>query len=229
MLVHTEGRVSKRYLDELRNSGADVQGLVIGQSLAPSAEYLQSSLQRLIALVVLLTFRIWSRLEKAELDEAAGWLGGNLNFLVSRGMWTSVHLISSRFSDVNCLRSTQLLVQVNGWLAQKKRDGISSIVDDVDSWDVSGLEFRYSIIKAALLDSIAIEQLEDAVREGHVTRFEIATHPLFEKFQQVPEPVNGRAGPGDADAVMDLQDQGAGTHAGDAPTGDVDSPSPTES
>jgi hypothetical protein len=216
MLVHTDGRVSKRYIDELRNAGAEVQDLVIGQSLAPSAEYLQNSLQRLIALVVLLTFRIWSRLEKSELDAAAGWLAGNLSLLVSRRMWTAVCLISRKFSDVSCRRNIQLSVLVNGWLAQKKRDGIASIVDEVSSWDVSGLESRYRILKATLLDSISVEELEEAVREGHVTRFELATHPLFDKFQQVVQPVNGRTEPGDADAVTDVRDQDADAQFGDA-------------
>jgi hypothetical protein len=212
MLVHTDGEISKRYIDELRNAGVETADLAIGQSLVPSTEYLQVSLQRLIALSVLLTFRVWSRLEKKEIDVAAGWLGGNVELLVSRRMWTSVCLISRKLADVNCRRSTKLAIQISGWLARKKRDGVESIESEVIAWDVSGLEGRYKVIKDSLLDSISAEEIEEAVLKGFITRFEMSTHPLFDRFH-VAQPVLVQAEPGQ----LDSGDQEAEGIGGDRP------------
>ena len=40
MLVHTDGRIAQRYLSELRRAGGSMEGLQVGQSLAPSVDYL---------------------------------------------------------------------------------------------------------------------------------------------------------------------------------------------
>lgn len=184
MLVHTDGVITKRYIEEVRKAGAPIEGLTIGHSLVPSVGYLRSSLERLVALEILLTFRVWSRLDKNQLNEAAGWLGGQVQRLVSRKMWTSVCLICQEFNDISCRRSIQLSVQVDGWLARKKRDGIVVIQEEVSSWDVSALDARYKTLKGLLLDSITAEELEDAAQNGHVSRFEMGTHPLFENFRE---------------------------------------------
>lgn len=196
MLVHTDGRISKRYLDELSRSGMSVENMNIGESLSPSVEYLQTSLQRLVALEILLTFHVWSRLHKDQLDKASQWLAGNLDFLISRKMWYSVSLIANQFGNVQCQRTIKLNVQVNGWLARKKQEGLMSIKDDVSLWDVSALEPKYRLIKNLLLDSVKPEDLEEVAHKANFTRFEIATNPLFDNCRdahhtsaiQPPEP-----------------------------------------
>jgi hypothetical protein len=129
MLVHTKGEITERYLTERRRAGGNVEALSVGQTLAPSVRYVQESLQRLIALEVLLVFKVGSRIEKQLKDAAAEWLVGKLDFLVSREMWQSVCLIVDSFDGIGHKRDVELSVKINGWLGHKNHDdtdGVSS-------------------------------------------------------------------------------------------------------
>jgi hypothetical protein len=184
MLVHTDGRITERYLNELQQSGGSIEGLEIGESLGPTVEYLRTSLQRLIALEVILLFQVVSRIEKNRLDAAAEAVSDKLEFCVTRRMWEAACLISDSFDDTKCKREIQLAIRVNGWLAHKFSDGIDRIRNEVFFWDVSGLHEKYVIIKDLLLDKLTTEELAAAVEGGIFSNFEVSTHPLFERFKQ---------------------------------------------
>jgi hypothetical protein len=179
MLVHTHGRITERYLSELQRAGGNIAGLSVGQSLTPSVSYLRGSLQRLIALEILLVFRVWARLEKSQIEDAANWLNTKLEFIILREMWEPACLISDSFDDTECKRSTQLNIKINGWLAHKNRDGIDRINREVSAWDVSGLNKHYSVTKKLLLNVLTENELTNAISEGVFTQFEVDTHPLF--------------------------------------------------
>jgi len=199
ILVHTEGRVTERYLRELTRVGGDSAGLRVGQSLLPSPEYLRSALQRLIALEMLLVFRVRSRLEKGELNSTSLWLSGKLDFLVTLSMWDAVSLVSDSFDTDQCPRNIQLSVKINGWIARKVRDGLDSVRHHISSWDTSGLEERYKITKKLLLDQLTVEELESVVEDGMFTRFEVSTHPLFASINQVASIPGNLGGEGNSD------------------------------
>jgi hypothetical protein len=184
MLVHTDGSITERYLNEVRQSGGSIEGLDIGQSLIPSADYMRASLQRLIALEVMLLFQTLSHIEKSRLDQAAASVADKLEFCVARQMWEAACLISDSFDDALCKRDIQLEIKINGWLAHKSRDGLDNIRSQVSSWDVSGLHEKYAIAKSLLLDELTPEELAGAVERGIYNKFEVATHPLFKKFDQ---------------------------------------------
>jgi len=124
------------------------------KSLAPSTEYPRMSLQRLIALEVLLFFKVRARVEKIHLDEAAKWLSGKLDFLVTLSMWDAVCLVSDSFDATQSPRKTQLSVKINGWIAHANRDGLDSIRGQISEWDTSGLEERYAVTKKILARTV---------------------------------------------------------------------------
>lgn len=184
MLVHTDGRITERYLNELQRAGGTTTGRSVGQSLTPSVSYLRESLHRLIALEILLVFRVRVRADKNQREEAAGWLAGKLDFIVFRKMWDAACLLSDSFDSTECRRTTQLAVKINGWLAHKNRDGVDHIHSEVSAWDVSGLEERYSIVKKLLLDTLTDEELADAIKGNIFSQFEVSTHPLFANIRK---------------------------------------------
>jgi hypothetical protein len=212
MLVHTDGKITERYLNELRRVGNDTSGLEVGQSLVPSVGYLQDSLQRLIALEVLLVFRVRSRLEKSDTNVTASWLATKLDFLVQHSMWDSVSLISESFEGSRCRRSIQLSIMINGWLARKNRDGLDSIRQEVSVWDVSGLNKRFVVLKKALLDQLSSDELTGATEDGVLSRFEAATHPLFANINPAGSSTSALAADPDAESETD-------TDADNSPSG----------
>jgi hypothetical protein len=186
ILVHADGRISARYLQVLRSASIDVTGLTVGQELQVSRPYLEDALERLLALGTLLVFRIWSRLQKTGLNESAGWVVSNQNFLVRNQMWTAVQLVSDQFISVECLRSTSLALRINGWLASKRSKGVESIASEVSEWDTTGLARRYEMIKYLLLDEVELARpIVSQEIEGHrLSKFETKTHPLFIEYRE---------------------------------------------
>jgi hypothetical protein len=179
VLVHTEGKVTERYISELTRAGGSAHGLEVGQSLIPTVEYLKAAMQQMIALEVLLTCKVISHIDKQNADEAASWLAWRLDWVVRKELWYAARIIADGFDGARCKRDTQLRVQANGWLAHKNCDGLDSIRDQVETWDVSGLSRKYQMLKSLLLDQMTESDLERMLDDGSLTRFEVLTDPIY--------------------------------------------------
>jgi len=76
-------------------------------------------------------------------------------------------------------------VQLNGWLARKRLHGHHDIENEVRAWDISGLSSIYAIKKSMLLDEEKSDnRLIESIDSGEISKFEVATHPLYEEFRK---------------------------------------------
>jgi hypothetical protein len=186
ILVHTDGRVNEHYIRALQTVSIDTSELTLGQRIAVNVPYLKDSLERFMAFGVLLSFEVWARLLKTEKNEAVRWVLSSQVSLVRHEMWTAVSLISLHLKSVDCQRTQSLAIRVNGWLASKYLHGVESIRESVESWDISGLSERYAMKRSLLLDlhDEARDRVIHALQEKELTRFEVATNPLFSNFRE---------------------------------------------
>jgi hypothetical protein len=181
IIVHADGKVNDRYLRDLRAVSIDTTNLSVGQKLDLPFSYLQDSLERLLAFGILLSYAVWSRLYKSELDTAVEWALSCQENLINHRLWVGTQLISRYLESVQCRREFQLKVQINSWLARKNMNGSESIQEEMRQWDTSGLSAQYQMVKSLFLGdyrkakNYVIKELQD----GHLTRFELATNPLF--------------------------------------------------
>ena len=78
-------------------------------------------------------------------------------------------------------------VQVNYWLARSSRLGMSSIEDEVSTWDVDELEPIYRLAKLVLLqqDDEALNLIKILVQSGDLTNVELASWPLLSRFREM--------------------------------------------
>jgi hypothetical protein len=194
ILVHADGLVSKRYLEDLRRSGISTDAK-LGELVDLSIKYISDALERLAALGMLLAFRVWTRLRKSEVDEAARWLISRQEVLIRCEMWTAVHLISSHLSSVNCRRNISLQGKTHGWLARKRINGVDAIREEVNSWDVTGLMPTYAVIRKLLINDFdGMEAaIERELKSGRIRQFQVATDPLFAEFRKLREGKDGEA------------------------------------
>lgn len=206
ILVHTDSTVTPRYLVEVKRAGGGATGLKVGDSLIPTRAYLKSALQQLIALEVLLVYKVISHIDKLYADQAAGWLSGRLEWMVRKELWDAACLIADSFQGTNCKRSTLLRVQVDGWLAHKKRDGLDSVRNDVETWDVTGLSKKYEIYKKVLLDQFEEKHVAGLITEGTLTRFDILTHPMYSSLRHWLPPVVEELSPADEEGSLPSTD-----------------------
>jgi hypothetical protein len=179
MLVHTDGKVTERYIAEVKRGGGSTEGLELGQNLMPTADYLRAALEQLLALEALLTCKVLSHIDKSQAEQVASWLAYRLEWVIQKEMWEAACLIAESFDEVRCKRTTQLMIKVNGWLARKYRYGIDGVRGEVESWDVSGLGDKYRMFKRALLDKLTEDDLRSLLEKGSLTRFEVLSHPMY--------------------------------------------------
>jgi hypothetical protein len=185
ILVHADGQVTARYIRDLQSVSGDTSSLRIGDVLGLPQEYAYESLERLVALGLLMTYAVWMRLYKTERDEGALWLEFNQDELISRKLWLAANLISLSVKLPDVQRSIALRVQLNGWLARKRLHGHHDIENEVRAWDISGLSSIYGIKKSMLLDEEKSDnQLIESISRGEISKFEVATHPLYEEFRK---------------------------------------------
>lgn len=78
-------------------------------------------------------------------------------------------------------------VQVNYWLARSSRLGMSSIEDEVSTWDVDELEPIYRLAKLVLLqqDDEALNLIKILVQSRDLTNVELASWPLLSRFREM--------------------------------------------
>jgi hypothetical protein len=117
ILVHADGLVTARYIRDLQSVSADITSLTVGDRLPLSTTYVQESLERLIALGLMLVCSVWTRLYKAEKSVSASWLSSSQEDLIRRELWLAAHLISHSVKQASLPRKDGLALQVNGWLA----------------------------------------------------------------------------------------------------------------
>jgi hypothetical protein len=185
ILVHADGQVTARYIRDMQSVSKDTSSFRIGDLLGLPQEYAYESLERLVALGLLMTYAVWMRLYKTEKDEGALWLEFNQNELISRKLWLAANLISLSVKLPDVQRSTALRVQLNGWLARKRLHGHHDIENEVRAWDISGLSSIYAIKKSMLLDEEKSDnRLIESIDSGEISKFEVATHPLYEEFRK---------------------------------------------
>jgi hypothetical protein len=75
--------------------------------------------------------------------------------------------------------------RVNSWIASKRKNGIASIVNEVESWKVDQLEPVFALAKLILLDRKADARVETRrlMGQGLIRQEDIDTWPLFDELQ----------------------------------------------
>lgn len=187
ILVHADGCINQQYIEALQRASMDTSQLVHGEKVPLTTSYLKDSLEKLLAFGILLVFAVWTKLYKAESGQAIGWVLSCQTFLIHREMWLAISLISAHLESAKCSRAQSLSNRIDGWLAGKHLHGPDSIREAVEAWDISGLSHRYRMTKCLLLNlhDEAKKHVIFALRTRQLTRFEVATNPLFSDFRLV--------------------------------------------
>lgn len=206
LVVHNGGRVSRQYKAKVPTSEADV-----GQELPIDRAYLEAAIDAVTIFGVRLILIAWSKWRPN--DPGAGSVATDLVY---------EQLQHDRLEVARCLAESagsfvtkehqRLSLQVNGWQASKRLEGLDAIKDEVEAWDTTALKGPYMAAKAALLEHYdeLFALLPMTIEHKEFEPVELREWPLFKEARErdewkeiealLPTPAtsedNGYEGPG---------------------------------
>jgi hypothetical protein len=188
--------IDRRYIDTLKALHLDVASkMEVGQEVTNSKIYVDNSIQLILSLGLSLIYFTWTKLYPKTRAEAAKWLLARQEFALYEEMWVTVQEIAMHLKDARAARSIRYKSEVCGWIAQKEKYGVDTIRDEVDQWDVSGLDIEYVVYKALLLGELeeATSLIKTNMGRSPFTKYALAVHPIFRELRAsglipAPEP-----------------------------------------
>jgi hypothetical protein len=216
LLVHNAGRVSRRYLDAV--PGAREQ-YSLGDNLSVDESYVETAIDQLTVLGVLLPIQAWVSLFKDEQGDAASNLSLIVYDFVLSARWPIVKALCPFGREIASDQQGRWVFQCNEWLAGKRMEGLDAIRTEVASWDTSGASLTFTLVRWSLLDEPerALEELPIAIRAGALTREEAYEWPILADVREHPgftEVMKGiRAEEGGRNRGLDWVMAGNGGHS----------------
>ncbi|WP_327289472.1 hypothetical protein [Streptomyces sp. NBC_01198] len=185
LIVHADGVVNHIYLDIIGKTQDQALKVHVGDRLEVNGEYLDTSIQEILALGRLLSIDVGMKLYKNEKGAYVNVLLSEINRLSHRKMWRANIALSTYALGCELTRSQELQARTQGWVARKEEFGLDAIKGEVEAWDVSGLAPIYSLRKDAILGKDSTrDKLRKLLQDGTLNVFEVATDPIYANFRE---------------------------------------------
>jgi hypothetical protein len=156
-LVHSEGRVTRRYLDECRKRGLQFkEPKKVGDSFDMNPEYLTRSFMIIFVVGVILGHLVWRKLEHEtkNLEEADAYLNTLIIALINRKMTGIAHSLS-KFAvglPTHGSESSRLIFLVNFALCQKFGSDPKQAIETMKKQDWSACDDNFKLADALIKD-----------------------------------------------------------------------------
>ena len=156
IIVHTDGRISRRYLRYVSPKLVEEyfgEGAKIGQTAWLDRDYVEGALDHLEILGTLLCCTAWVKLDKQSLRQFEDTLSEWIYDRLLEGRWTMALTMAQRGEDNKKLsHSTRIICRVNAWLCLKRIGRFDEVQEEVETFDDSALEQRFRFVRLAILD-----------------------------------------------------------------------------
>ena len=215
IIVHADGRVSRRYLQYVSSELVEEyfgEGQ-IGQTSWLDRDYVERALDHFEILGTLFCCAAWVKLDKQSRSRFGEMLTDWIYERLLKGRWEMALTMAQEAGDDPRLgQSTRIVCRYNAWLCLKRMGRFGEVEELAEAFDDSALEERFRFVRLALLDreEQLLELLEategrgldhDAWHEWPVFS-EIRTNPQFtelaERFAPATDAGEGEEAAGEA-------------------------------
>ena len=189
IIVHTDGRISRRYLQYVSPElveeyfGADTK---IGQTTRLDRDYVERALDHLEILGTLLCCTAWVKLDKQSLPQFEVTLSAWVYDRLLEGRWAMALTMAREGENSKKLsHSTRLICRVNTWLCLKRIGRFDEVKEEVEAFDDSALELRFRCVRLAILDREAeLFDLLEASEGGSLDHKAWHEWPVFSEIRE---------------------------------------------
>ncbi|WP_420634324.1 hypothetical protein [Candidatus Palauibacter sp.] len=191
IIVHTDGRISRRYLQYVSPElvkeyfGEEAK---IGQTTRLDRDYVETALDHLESLGTLLCCTAWVKLDKQSLDQFEDTLSAWIYDQLLEGRWTMALTMAQEGENSKKLsHSTQLVCRANAWLCLKRIGRFDEVKEEVEEFDDSALENRFRFARLAILDrEEELCDLLEANEGGGLDHQAWHEWPIFSEIRENP-------------------------------------------
>jgi hypothetical protein len=215
LVVHTGGVVTQIYLDRVDFEGDEAPD--VGSLLKIDADYLRQAIDAILVLGVALAARSLSKWGGDHGPKVAATRVISCTYdLMQEGRWAVVQPLCKTGCELGQPEAQRWVMTVNGWVATRALTGASACAEEIANWDVSALDPKFVLAKAALQDDRdrVIELLPATLEAAGVEAKIIPNWPVLRPFREDPEfikivtdagarPASDSESSGEADSVGD--------------------------
>ncbi|HEV3035990.1 MAG TPA: hypothetical protein VGX72_14520 [Solirubrobacteraceae bacterium] len=180
LLVHTGGRVSRRYLHKVPAA----EGLHVGEMVKVDAAYLNAAIDEFLAMGTNLAFAVWFGLANDAKAAGEGMLMAARR-LARSARWDVVRSLSTIAAKIEAPQDLALNFQVMSWLATSKLDEPIRIEVEVREWDVSALAPSWKLARLCLLGETeaAAAMAVELINDEEISPITLLIDPLSEDLR----------------------------------------------
>lgn len=183
LYVHNEGIVNNIYLsnisDELKS------GVELGKKLLLSTNYMDSSINSIRHVGVLIGLEYWRMMEK----ESAGrvnFIGEMSMQLMLDGEWELARdIFQFGLQEKKMTSKQKAVLQINYWLSMKRIGKYSEIKNEIESSDYSDKTRDFQVCYYALIDRIEMffAIIPKAIEVKEITVNDLKEWPVFDEYR----------------------------------------------
>lgn len=180
VVVHNGSRVTRQYLNNVDRAITSV--LSEGESLEISSEYLDQALERLLALGVLLSFRVRHKIfRRDDFEETSSWISAQQFTFLTDEHFGAAKQVATSACELDLVQINHLMMRVNGWIARMRLEGVDCCRREIETWDTSALSANFRAAQQVLLrnDELALRLIRECLESHEFTIQNLAEWPLF--------------------------------------------------
>lgn len=180
IIVHNEGKVNQKYLSSLPKKHLQPQN---GEILICDDIYVFGSIENLIKFSYLLYYLV------ADGEDQLNFLISTAFEFLSCEKWNISLFAYDLLLAIPTLKNEdKIIYQINRLIAKKHIDGLASTKEEIERFDVSGMENKYTIAKKLLLEEN--DKVNELLKIDYPKSFDfnmIQTWPIFIEYRQSKE------------------------------------------
>lgn len=190
IIVHADGRISRRYLQNVSPALVDkyFRNGKIGQPTALDRDYVERALDHFEILGTLLCFTAWLKLSKRSLPHFERILEEWVYDRLRKGRWTMALAVAQEAEKNKQLSDrTRMVCRLNAWLCLKQLRRFDEVRDNVEVFDDSALDQQFKLVRLALLDrEDQFFDLLEATKGAGLDAGAWREWPVFSEMRQNP-------------------------------------------
>ena len=188
VFVHNGGRVSRLYLARVgREDARLIEGLVKGERLRVTSEYLDDAIDLLETAFISLAVAAWHKVGADDPGlRAAYLLDLSFDALCERKYRLAGYVSRDLSHDKAAPDWERTAARVNGWLARKYSEGLSAVRGEIDEFDDTALAEEFKVAKLALLEEHdrLLSDLPDLLDRRAVDAVQLRDWPLYMSLRE---------------------------------------------
>lgn len=184
ILVHNSGEVNDIYIKNVPNTSFE-----LGDKLYAGDQYLRKAFETIKTIIYCIMIEAIKLDKKQKSMYVDNIFLNAFEELVAGNYHTCETVFSCIYNSGYTDEETKQMARINYWIAKIENEGLNSVRNEVQAFDVSALEKKFILAKVVLLEeySRANGLIEELCNKGELDTYAVEEWPLFKGYRKTQE------------------------------------------